>query len=190
LFSLFSIKVAQDQKTISQFNYFPFELFLEENNLDGSIPDEVGALEELTSLDLDGNIVLSGTIPTTLGFLDSLRTLNMEQNSLTGELPDSLFASISLVRLDLDANKLDGDIPSLIGNLENLQILELGKCRNKPFQAENQVADSSHFLIQYTFLKDDNLLTGTLPSQIGLLEELGTFSFESRINVEYFFADN
>ncbi|XP_018490589.1 somatic embryogenesis receptor kinase 4-like isoform X2 [Raphanus sativus] len=79
------------------------------NNITGEIPTELGDLRELVSLDLYQN-KLSGPIPSSLGKLDKLRFLRLNNNNLSGEIPLSLTA-VSLQVLDVSNNQLNGDIP-------------------------------------------------------------------------------
>ncbi|KAG7976344.1 hypothetical protein I3843_06G144300, partial [Carya illinoinensis] len=60
------------------------ELF--SNVISGTIPDELGNLTNLVSLDLYLNN-LSGPIPTKLGDLSKLRFLDLSNNKLTGDIP-------------------------------------------------------------------------------------------------------
>ncbi|KAF3542856.1 hypothetical protein DY000_02010061, partial [Brassica cretica] len=80
------------------------------NNITGTIPEQLGNLTELVSLDLYLNN-LSGPIPKSLGRLQKLRFLRLNNNSLSGEIPRSLTAVLSLQVLDLSNNPLTGDIP-------------------------------------------------------------------------------
>ncbi|ONI13618.1 hypothetical protein PRUPE_4G233600 [Prunus persica] len=77
---------------------------------------------QLITLFLDGN-QLNGTIPSWLGSLPSLEYLNLRSNQLSGNIIE--FQSRSLSWLDLRNNKLDGLIPRSIYELENLQYLGL-----------------------------------------------------------------
>ena len=67
-------------------------LYLDNNNLVGSIPPELGRLAKLDTLDLDGN-ELSGEIPSELGNLSNLTVLSMDHNELSGPIPPSWAAS-------------------------------------------------------------------------------------------------
>ena len=64
-------------------------LDLSSNNLSGEIPSELGNLASLGSLQLGGNR-LTSEIPTHLGNLRELEWLNLGNNQLTGEIPLSL----------------------------------------------------------------------------------------------------
>ena len=68
-----------------------WELYLNDNNLSGSIPSELANLTKLTDLDLAGNR-LSGQIPRELGDLPSLRWLRLSGNQFTGCIATSLMS--------------------------------------------------------------------------------------------------
>ncbi|KAG2333583.1 hypothetical protein Bca52824_004763 [Brassica carinata] len=56
-----------------------------QNNIQGTIPSELGNLKSLISLDLYNNS-LTGKIPTSLGKLKSLVFLRLNDNQLTGPI--------------------------------------------------------------------------------------------------------
>jgi len=91
---------------------------LVENNLQGSLPREIGWLENLVSLDLQENR-LTGTIPTTLGNIPSLKNLFINSNSFYGTVPSQLGNLANLTLLLLDTNELTGTIPDEICTLKN-----------------------------------------------------------------------
>ena len=61
-------------------------LSLYSNNLNGSIPPELGNLTSLRTLSLGDN-QLSGSIPSELGYLTNLEFLRMQSNQLSGAIP-------------------------------------------------------------------------------------------------------
>eukprot|EP00586_Coscinodiscus_wailesii_P003137 CAMPEP_0172489714 /NCGR_PEP_ID=MMETSP1066-20121228/19923_1 /TAXON_ID=671091 /ORGANISM="Coscinodiscus wailesii, Strain CCMP2513" /LENGTH=353 /DNA_ID=CAMNT_0013257791 /DNA_START=76 /DNA_END=1134 /DNA_ORIENTATION=- len=91
---------------------------LVENNLQGSLPKEIGWLDHLISLDLQENR-LTGTIPTTLGKIPSLKNVFINSNNLQGKVPSQLGNLANLTLLLLDTNELTGTIPDEICNLKN-----------------------------------------------------------------------
>ncbi|NLE06995.1 MAG: hypothetical protein GX638_19620, partial [Crenarchaeota archaeon] len=94
------------------------------NQLNGSIPPELGDLTELRHLYLDGN-QLSGNIPVELGNLTYLESLYLNNNQLSGNIPVELGNLTNLEYLNLYTNHLSGRIPAELGNLTNLRTLNL-----------------------------------------------------------------
>ena len=64
-------------------------LSLQDNQLTGEIPPEIGNLTNLTGLLLYDN-QLTGTIPPEIGNLTNLEVLYLSDNQLTGEIPESM----------------------------------------------------------------------------------------------------
>jgi Leucine-rich repeat (LRR) protein len=95
------------------------ELILSGNQLTGSIPSSLGGATKLITLNL-GNNLLTGSIPATLGNLTNLTELNLGKNNLSGDIP-SLQNLVKLKTLYLDNNQLTGTWPIW---LENLTLLE------------------------------------------------------------------
>ncbi|XP_057797863.1 receptor-like protein 20 [Salvia miltiorrhiza] len=81
-------------------------------------------LEDFTTIDLSSNN-FSGSIPDSIGNLNSLRYLNLSHNNLMGHIPASLGNISVLESLDLSSNKLDGGIPSELTRLTFLAKLNL-----------------------------------------------------------------
>jgi Leucine-rich repeat (LRR) protein len=118
-------------------------LNLRNNQISGEIPVEIGNLTKLTQLFLENN-QLTGIIPTEIGNLVDLEQLDLHFNDLSGTIPPGIFNMTKLITLILFGNDLSGKIPKEIGNLVNLESLEL-----------------------YS-----NLLTGEIPTEIGNLTKL------------------
>ncbi|CAL5417259.1 unnamed protein product [Camellia sinensis] len=113
------------------------------NNLAGPIPSFIGRLQKLHALYLDQNKFTE--LPSSLGNLTLLITLNLEENNIHGSMPPSLGNCHSLLELDLYKNNLNGSIPPKIMNLSSISI----------------------FLLLY-----HNALTGSLPLEVGSLKNL------------------
>ena len=114
-------------------------LNLSENSLNGDIPITLGTLDSLTTLRLYHNN-LNGSIPDELGNLMSLDTLELHQNNLIEHIPTSLGNLVSLTHLDLSNNELSGIIPTTLGQLDSLRVLLLGHNRltgGIPMEIEN-----------------------------------------------------
>lgn len=146
-------------------------LTLNENNLKGTIPAEIGNLTALTNLSISGNYQLTGSIPSSIGQLTNLLNLSFGSNALTGSIPAEIGNCKDLIMLSFGGNKLSGSIPTTIGQLTSLEYLNLGN---------NQLIDQiPSGIYNLTALKNlnlsHNLLTGTLPEYIGdlaLLKDL------------------
>ena len=86
-------------------------LVLDDNELSGEIPAELGSLSNLGYLGLSTNN-LSGEIPAELGSLSNLEYLDLQRNELSGEIPAELGSLSNLEYLDLQGNELSGEIPA------------------------------------------------------------------------------
>ena len=155
--------------TVSDGHVSEIELYV--NNLNGTIPFQLGSMTYLQILDLSWN-QLSGTIPASLGNLTNLQYLDLDGNQLTGTIPAELGNLASLDWLDLGNNQLSGTIPSSLGNLTNLTRLDLGN---------NQLtgtipAELGDLSFLYGLCLGGNQLSGTIPSSLGNLTSLQSLS--------------
>jgi hypothetical protein len=91
-------------------------LLLDEENVQGQIPDDLGLLTDLTNLQLSDNYI-SGTIPSSLAALTALTSLFLYYSVFNGTIPSSFGKLTNLVSLDLSRNFLSGSIPSFLGAL-------------------------------------------------------------------------
>uniref|UniRef100_R7VZM6 LRR receptor-like serine/threonine-protein kinase FLS2 n=1 Tax=Aegilops tauschii TaxID=37682 RepID=R7VZM6_AEGTA len=81
------------------------------NNLTGAIPQDIGALIGLRSLNFSWNN-LSGAIPEKICELEQLESLDLSNNELSHEIPSSMTALTSLSHMNLSYNSLSGMIPT------------------------------------------------------------------------------
>ncbi len=123
------------------------ELNLFNNQLSGAIPSELGNLTNLQTLDLAYN-QLSSVSPE-LGNLANLGILSVRSNNLI-TVPPELGNLTNLVSLDLAYNQLSSVSPEL-GNLTNLQVLNM----------------------------TSNQLSGTIPPELANLTNLGSLGLSS-----------
>ena len=142
-------------------------IFLYDNNLSGSIPEELGNLRNLKFLFLEDNS-LTGSIPSSLGNLIHLKELTMRNNRLSGSIPKELGNLKNLEYLDLACNKyLSGNIPVEIGNLINLRLIEF-----RDNQLSGEIPKELGKLINLVHVcMDTNQLT-RLPKEFGNLTKL------------------
>nr|XP_043639043.1 receptor-like protein EIX2 [Erigeron canadensis] len=99
-------------------------LALTANILSGHLPDRLGKLQNLVTLDLAFNYI-SGTVPDSLGRLSFLKELMLNVNSLSGQLPDTIGYLTSLEWLEISFNNFTGRLPVTIGKLWNLKYLSV-----------------------------------------------------------------
>ncbi|EYU23949.1 hypothetical protein MIMGU_mgv1a001849mg [Erythranthe guttata] len=99
-------------------------LELNENNLSGEIPFELGMCRKLALLNL-GHNRLTGQLPSVLGDLTSLQVLNLQSNGFIGEIPSRITLLNRLQKLNISWNSLNGSIPLSISSLTNLMNLDL-----------------------------------------------------------------
>ena len=78
--------------------------------LGGTVPDALGQLSALKSLDLSYN-AFSGAIPTALGLLAGLENLDLSSNRLTGAIPEELARLPGLRAFNVENNRLTGLVP-------------------------------------------------------------------------------
>ena len=79
---------------------------------------------KVVAIDLSFNNLV-GTLPEELGNLTNLESLNLFRNRITGAIPSTIWNLKQLKVLNIAFNKLDGKLPDTIGNIENLVTLEL-----------------------------------------------------------------
>ena len=143
------------------------QLNLEDNNLSGPLPGQLGNLTQVKEISLPFNR-LSGSIPTSLSALTLLTTLNLSENQLTGPIPAQVGALAELQTLNLADNLLSGPIPQELTGLTALQVLNLG--------ANDLTGPVPSWLGGLTNLRElvltSNLLSGTIPSQLAALSGL------------------
>uniref|UniRef100_A0A2P2QQ15 Uncharacterized protein MANES_01G157200 n=1 Tax=Rhizophora mucronata TaxID=61149 RepID=A0A2P2QQ15_RHIMU len=89
------------------------------------LPDSIGKLSSLVSLDLSDNRIVA--LPATIGGLSSLTKLDLHSNRIV-ELPESIGDLLSLVFLDLRGNQLTS-LPATVGRLVCLADLDLSSNR-------------------------------------------------------------
>jgi len=150
-------------------------LNLENNNLQGFLPQELGDLSQLSVLGLRGNS-LNGRIPKELGKLKNTILLSLENNSLSGSLPKELATMSNLWFLYLQNNSFSGVLPKELGQLSNL--INLNLSRNE-FSGE-----IPQELSQLSKLKNldlsHNLFTGKLPRSLMKITSLQRLKFDGQ----------
>lgn len=91
----------------------------------GSVPQELGTIQDLQYLDVKGND-LSGSLPPNIFNISSLIHLGLSRNQFSGSLPPIHNINLpNLVDLILHHNSLSGSIPPSILNSSNLDIVDI-----------------------------------------------------------------
>lgn len=93
------------------------------NKISGSIPSSLGYLEHLLKLNLSRN-QLTGFIPAEFGNLRSVMEIDLSDNHLSGLIPQELSQIQNMFLLRLENNNLSGDVISLI-NCLSLSVLNV-----------------------------------------------------------------
>ncbi|XP_070031377.1 probable LRR receptor-like serine/threonine-protein kinase At3g47570 [Nicotiana tomentosiformis] len=134
-------------------------------NLKGHIPNEIGNLINLSSLELEDND-FTGIVPTTISSLTNLQQLSLGVNRISGPFPNGLCELSSLFFLKLSQNQMRGSIPTCLGDLTSLREVYL--------DSNNLTANIPLSLWN---LKDilklnlsSNFFNGSLPPQFGNLK--------------------
>lgn len=94
--------------------------FSDGGSLSGEVPTSLGLLDNLQTLNLKGN-QLSGSLPKTIASLPSLQHLSLQKNDFTGEIPLHWCTMRILISLHIDHNHLEGAIPVCLSNIRTLE---------------------------------------------------------------------
>ena len=135
-------------------------LYLEGNQLTGSIPEALGKLDKLVQLVLNRN-QLSGSVPAALGDMDSLRELWLRDNQLTGRIPLRL-GRLELEQLHLSGNSFHGCFPHGMRDVPNNDL-------NRPdlywiYDCPNEAPDFAES--SYSFMVADDAATGAVVGSV------------------------
>ncbi|XP_031394844.1 probable LRR receptor-like serine/threonine-protein kinase At3g47570 [Punica granatum] len=168
-------------------------LHISVNNFGGAMPKCIGNMSNtLNDFTLHGN-ALSGTLPSSIGYLVGLEVLSLSYNSFSGIIPPEIGSLNKIKRLYLAICEFTGEIPRTLGNLTVMTILSLlgnnltgtipsslGKCQSllSLDLSENKLAGAippeimslSSLSIYADFSEND--LAGELPMEIGNLKSL------------------
>lgn len=126
-------------------------LFLDSNILLGSIPANVYTMTSLQRLRLNNNPLMTGSLSSSIGQMESIAELRLGNTGIGGLLPDELFTLPSILVLDIRDATFRGTLPSAFRELANsLQRLHL----------------------------QDNAFNGTVPTTFGQLTSLNALNLQ------------
>lgn len=147
------------------------QLSLDQNNLEGSIPVEIGGLNALQLLSMGGN-QLNGVIPSSIAQLPNLTNLQLWNNQFNGGLPSFISGMTQLNYLSLGGNQFSGPIPASYGDLANMLDLQLSYT-----QLSGSIpAELANLVNATTINLSNSKLTGTVPAALYQLDSLVTLN--------------
>ncbi|XP_020577017.1 probable leucine-rich repeat receptor-like protein kinase At5g49770 [Phalaenopsis equestris] len=155
-------------------NMHLIHLLLDRNKLDGTIPASIGTVQTLEIIRLDNNL-LGGSAPSNINNLTSLHVLNLANNGLIGPMPN-LTGLNRLNVVDLSNNSFDpSEAPAWISENENITTLAIESGR-----LHGQVPQKLFTFprLQQVILKN-NSFNGTLDMGSNISEELKIVNFEN-----------
>lgn len=148
------------------------EHFILKNNPDlkGNLPKELGSLKGLRQLGIYNNN-LEGSIPEELFKATNLKFINLQNNDLSGPLSQKIEALEKMETLVLMNNRLTGEVP--FGSLSSSKVKFLGLSHNK---LSGSIAPTLGVLdrLEYLYL-DGNTFGGELPATISQLTNLSEY---------------
>ncbi|KAJ0537994.1 putative non-specific serine/threonine protein kinase [Helianthus annuus] len=164
-FNHFGGEMTGPSSNTSECSHYALEVLeADESELNGSIPESVGKLNNLRVLSLRFNS-FTGSIPKALERSRSLEALDIYYNQLTGPVPTFLG---NLTKLDLSYNQFNGSIPESLGRLTGLTHLSL-----ESNLITGPIPESLGRLTSLTDLNlQSNLLTGPIPVTVWQLTKL------------------
>eukprot|EP00535_Pseudo-nitzschia_heimii_P002220 CAMPEP_0197186746 /NCGR_PEP_ID=MMETSP1423-20130617/14504_1 /TAXON_ID=476441 /ORGANISM="Pseudo-nitzschia heimii, Strain UNC1101" /LENGTH=787 /DNA_ID=CAMNT_0042638139 /DNA_START=122 /DNA_END=2486 /DNA_ORIENTATION=+ len=145
----------------NELNYFSEMVLLNLyfNKLTGTIPD-LSELIKVEQIDLDGN-TLSGNTPESLFKLPNIMNLLLLNNKrLTGTIPEFDATASKLSRISLQGCSFVGSLPASLGGLVSLRLLQL---KDNKFNGEIPLNLMSLPRLEILGL-DGNRLSGRIPS--------------------------
>ena len=151
-------------------------LNLQENNLRGKLPAELGILSDTIRSLITRKNSLSGEIPSSIiSDMKDLQVLDLSSNNYSGVLAQELFEATSLTRLSLFENSITSSIPTEIGQLTNLYVLDLGS-NNLTSTIPPTISKLSKLAGLSLF---NNMLTGTVPAEFSAIQSLEMLYIDS-----------
>ncbi|KAL5732400.1 hypothetical protein ACOSQ2_032092 [Xanthoceras sorbifolium] len=154
------------------------QLTISENNMTGQLPKNMGTiLPRLSYLNLSRNS-FEGHIPSSMGEMKGLKTLDLSSNNFLGELPKSFISGcFSLEFLRLSNNNFHGEIFPEFMNMTQLNWLYLD---NNKFSGNIQKG-----LLKAAFLYmldlSNNSFSSQIPHWIGNFSNLLTLSMSNNL---------
>ncbi|MEQ9298225.1 MAG: T9SS type A sorting domain-containing protein [Cyclobacteriaceae bacterium] len=143
----------------------------DENWLVGSLDSWHGvtlrADGRVVGLELDNNN-LSGRFPLEIGFLTAVEKISLKKNRIRGGLSESFKELINLIKLDLSENQLESEVPEIFNELSNLDFLDLESNRFEGaiLNQMTELPELRHLNVGFNNLKEG------VPEELSILTNL------------------
>ncbi|XP_073034964.1 uncharacterized protein [Primulina eburnea] len=141
--------------------------------LTGNLPSQLGNLSFLVSLNLSGNVFL-GKLPDELAQLRRVRFLDFGFNSFAGDIPSWFGVLVELRFLRLRNNSFTGSLPSSITNMPKLEVLDISY---NPLQGNIPESIGSLFNLRELRLQYNNL-SGIIPVSVFNISTIESIAFK------------
>lgn len=145
------------------------------NGLGGTIPAWIFELPLESKLSLSG-IDLIGSIPTEIGTLENIKEIYLVENKLSGPLPAEIGKLSNVEIFFFQTNNLIGTLPAEIFETGKLTDIN-GYDNNLIISIPKEIGMSTN-LIEFSF--SDNDFTGSIPTEIGRLSKLTDFIISNK----------
>ncbi len=129
-------------------------LTLSNTGLTGSLPTAIGNMAFLTSLDLSRNALQQANLPSQLGLLQSITFMDLSHNSFGGSLPSEIFNNFLLVELNLQNNLLTNQLPD---NMNLAQVLQSLNFSNNNFTGTVPSTICSDAVLTYLDIQNNDI---------------------------------
>ncbi|CAL5057149.1 unnamed protein product [Urochloa decumbens] len=151
-------------------------LYFAGNHLSGLVPPTIGNLTRLFLLHLNGNN-LTGTIETWVPKLTKLQELYLQENNFVNDIPSSIANLTGLVSLNLSNNNFEGFVPPILGSFPQLLELDISHNKLQGNISEGVFGATSliHCILSY------NSLEGSIPVEVGKLTLLSELDLSSNM---------
>ncbi len=107
------------------------DLYLGDNDFSGDLNDFLAfAPPSLEHLDLSGNRGIEGYISEDIGNFASLRYFNISGCRLGSQIPTAIGRLTNLETMDLSWNDFQGDVPTEMSNMESLNFFDISRNRD------------------------------------------------------------
>jgi Leucine-rich repeat (LRR) protein len=142
-------------------------LYFSDTDMKGPIPATIGncsLLLELRAVDLRGGGL--GQLPSSMGLLKNLMTLDLGNSGVSGTIPPEFKSLRSLYRFWLPKNEIEGTIPDLTGMGSLWRSNMLVQLQNNRLSGSMDGLAALTYSPSGTLMLYSNKLTGTIPTKL------------------------